>query len=111
MSNKPKGRRLPEEAVLAGLQELPQWDLRENKLCRALEFADFQAAFAFMTRVAELAEEANHHPWWSNFYGSVRMELWSHDVDGISQRDFDLAAAIEKVVLLDMPQDSSEHGA
>lgn len=81
------------EAALAGL---PGWILRKDGLAieRSFRFADFSAAFAFMTRVALLAEKADHHPEWSNVYNRVDVTLTTHDAGGLSQRDVAMAQAI-----------------
>ena len=92
MSPSPK---LPEADVRERLSRLPSWSLREGRLHRDFTFPDFGAAFGFMTRVALLAEARNHHPDWSNSWNKVSIDLVSHDVGGLSQRDFDLAAAID----------------
>lgn len=59
-------------------------------------FSDFVRAFAFMTRVALLAEKADHHPEWSNVYDRVDILLTTHDVAGLSMRDINLARAIDR---------------
>lgn len=78
------------------LAKLPDWTLRADGLAieRRFKFADFSQAFAFMTRVALLAEQANHHPEWSNVYDRVDIVLTTHDAGGLSQRDVALATAI-----------------
>jgi 4a-hydroxytetrahydrobiopterin dehydratase len=78
------------------LQGLPEWDYDAEKkaIARRFTFNDFSAAFAFMTRVAMLAEKHDHHPEWSNVYNRVEIRLTTHDADGISQRDIDMAGAI-----------------
>ena len=83
-------------AALAGL---PEWRLREDGLAiaRNFAFADFSAAFAFMTRVALLAEKADHHPEWSNVWSKVAITLTTHDAGGLSQRDIDMARAIDRL--------------
>ena len=75
----------------------PDWTLRSDSLAieRAFKFADFSEAFAFMARVALLAEKADHHPEWSNVYNRVNIVLTTHDAGGLSQRDADMAAAID----------------
>ncbi|MBB3172864.1 4a-hydroxytetrahydrobiopterin dehydratase [Endobacter medicaginis] len=84
-----------ERAELA--DTLPDWALVEGRdaIRRVFKFADFSAAFGFMTRVALIAEKANHHPDWSNSYDTVTVELTSHDVGGLSSRDIRLAKAID----------------
>lgn len=79
------------QAALAGL---PGWQLHEGRLRREFRFADFSAAFAFMTRVALLAERMNHHPDWSNVYQRVTIELHTHDAGGVTGRDVDMARRI-----------------
>ena len=87
---------LDAEALAAALRELPGWELRDGKLRRALVFADFAEAFAFMTRVALEAERLDHHPDWSNVWNRVAIALWTHDAGGITQRDLALAQRIER---------------
>lgn len=89
--------RLDSEALAAALTALPHWrlDTAGQALCRDLRFADFSAAFAFMTRVALLAEAAGHHPDWSNVYNRVSIALSTHDAGGITERDLDLARRID----------------
>lgn len=78
------------------MTQLPAgWVLRDNSLHRRFEFVDFAAAFAFMTRVAECAEQHGHHPDWSNSWNVVDITLRSHDAGGVvTQRDYELASAI-----------------
>ena len=79
------------------LAELASWthDPERDAISRQLEFADFGAAWAFMSRVALLAERLNHHPEWSNVYNRVSITLTTHDVGGLSALDLELARAIE----------------
>jgi len=75
------------------------WTEQDDKLTKTFKFSDFQEAFAFMTRVAFLAEKLNHHPDWSNSYDTVKIQLTSHDVGGkVTDRDHKLAKAIDKVL-------------
>jgi 4a-hydroxytetrahydrobiopterin dehydratase len=80
------------------LSELPDWGLDQHKLFRHFVFENFIDAFGFMAQVALLAETMNHHPEWSNVYNRVEIYLVSHDVDGISERDFTLAARIDSLL-------------
>ena len=74
------------------------WIEQNNKLCASFEFKDFNEAFAFMTQVAALAEETQHHPWWSNVYNKVSFELTTHDAnDTITAKDHALAAGIDRI--------------
>jgi len=86
---------LDDAEVRRRLASVPSWELRDGKLHRTFTFRDFSEAFAFMARVALAAEKANHHPDWSNSWNKVAIDLVSHDVKGLSGRDFDLAAAID----------------
>lgn len=74
---------------------LPRWTRDGDCLKRSFRFADFSAAFAFMTRVALLAEQHAHHPDWSNSWNRVEIALSSHDVGGLTERDVALARAID----------------
>ena len=75
------------------------WKEENNKLKRTFEFKDFSEAFAFMTRVALIAGQQNHHPWWSNVYNKVEMELNTHDAgDIVTEKDWKLAKAIDKLI-------------
>ena len=75
------------------------WKEENNKLKRTFEFKDFSEAFAFMTRVALLAEKQNHHPWWSNVYNKVTIELNTHDAgDTVTDKDLKLSKAIDKLL-------------
>jgi len=79
------------------LDGLPDWDYDEGRdaITRTFTFADFSEAFAFMTRVALLAEKADHHPEWSNVWNRVEITLTTHDAGGLSGRDVEMAEAIE----------------
>src|SRR6266511_3310848 len=75
------------------------WIEADDKLRRELTFANFSEAWAFMSRVALLAEKANHHPNWSNVWNSVVIELTSHDAgDKVTDRDRSLAEAINQLL-------------
>ena len=89
--------RLTDTARDALLAAHSDWTLRGDGLAieRAFKFADFSEAFAFMTRVALLAEKTDHHPEWSNVYNRVSIVLTTHDAGGLSQRDAKMAAAID----------------
>jgi 4a-hydroxytetrahydrobiopterin dehydratase len=74
------------------------WQEEDNKLKRSLTFKDFKQAMAFMNAVAEVAEEMDHHPWWSNVYNKVDMELYTHDAGNtVTQRDHKLAKRIDEI--------------
>lgn len=74
------------------------WVEKNNKLTKTFKFKDFQEAFAFMTRVAFLAEKHDHHPNWSNVYNTVDIELTTHDEGNtVTEKDRKLAKAIDQI--------------
>jgi 4a-hydroxytetrahydrobiopterin dehydratase len=75
------------------------WTESGNKLKKSFQFRDFPEAFAFMTRVAMAAEKMDHHPFWTNVYNKVDIELSTHDAgDIVTQKDHKLAAIIDSLV-------------
>ena len=72
------------------------WQIRDNQLSKSFRFPDFPSAFGFMSTVALHAEKMNHHPDWTNVYSQVHIALTTHDAGGITEKDFQLAKAIEK---------------
>lgn len=82
------------------LDRLGEWDYDESRdaLTRSFLFADFSEAFAFMTRVALVAEKADHHPEWSNVWNRVDILLTTHDAGGLSRRDVAMAQAIDDLL-------------
>lgn len=89
--------RLTEAEITAALATVPGWSVASGKLHRQFQFADFSQAFAFMTRVAMVAEQMNHHPEWCNVWNKVAVDLGTHDAGGITQRDFELAAKMNQI--------------
>ena len=87
----PRPNPLTPNELLQALAELPDWSVLEGKLHREFQFDDFVTAFGFMTRVALVAEAANHHPEWFNVYGRVVVDLSTHDAGGITTKDIELA--------------------
>lgn len=74
------------------------WKEEEDKLQCSLQFKDFKQAIAFMNKVAEVAEELNHHPWWSNVYNKVTIELTTHDAGNtVTELDHKLAKRIDEI--------------
>ncbi|MFN9620672.1 MAG: 4a-hydroxytetrahydrobiopterin dehydratase [Synechococcaceae cyanobacterium] len=88
---------LSPDQIDALLRELPAWGLVEGKLHRELRFADFSAAFGFLTQVALAAEAMGHHPEWSNVWNRVSIDLTTHDAGGLTDLDARLASRIEAI--------------
>ena len=89
------------EAERAGLASmLPAWQVVQGRdaIRRELRFRDFSEAWGFMSRVALLAEQHNHHPDWSNVWSTVRVELSTHDAGGVTEKDVALARAIDALL-------------
>jgi len=80
-------------ASLSGWRQLPDRDA----IAKSYSFANFNAAFGFMTRVALLAEQMDHHPEWFNVYNRVDITLTTRDAGGVTSRDIALATAIDAV--------------
>jgi len=75
-----------------------EWQVVDGALHKKFEFRNFAEAFAFMIKVAAVAEQQNHHPDWSNSWNIVEISLCSHDKGAITQRDHDLANAIDELL-------------
>lgn len=94
-------QKLTAEEVQTALVELnsgvsQDWVVEDGKLTKTFKFKNFQQAFGFMTMCALYAEKKNHHPEWSNVYNQVDVQLISHDVSGLSAKDFDLAKKMDE---------------
>jgi 4a-hydroxytetrahydrobiopterin dehydratase len=87
-------QKLTEAQAREAVAQLSGWTIRDGKFHREFKFADFNEAWGFMSRVALVAERMNHHPDWSNVWSTVRIDLRTHDVDGLSDRDVELAKRI-----------------
>jgi 4a-hydroxytetrahydrobiopterin dehydratase len=85
------------EDLKSALKRLPDWRLAEKReaITRQYKFVDFDAAFAFMTRVALKAAEMDHHPEWFNVYNKLDVTLATHDAGGVTQKDIDMAMAMD----------------
>ena len=91
-------KRLGDDEVRARLGEIPGWELVDGKLHREIRFPSFVEAFGFMTQLALIAERSDHHPEWFNVYNRVVIDLQTHDAGGISERDFALATAANRLL-------------
>ena len=81
----------------ARLRSLPAWKIEGGELTRTFTHKDFRDALAFVNKVGELAEQAGHHPDIDIRYNKVRLGLVTHDAGGLTAKDFDLAAAVDKL--------------
>jgi len=91
-------KKLTADEIATGLGEMEHWKLNaKGKLEKEFKFHSFKEAFSFMTRIAFEAEAMNHHPDWFNSYNKVRIELMTHDADGVTENDLELARRIEKI--------------
>jgi len=79
------------------LNELKNWKKDGDHIKRKMQFADFKSTFAIMTRIAFEAEALQHHPEMFNVYNNLEISLSTHDAGGITQKDFDLAQAIDRI--------------
>jgi len=86
-------QKLSAQDIEQAMAKLPDWqlDAQRGAIRRRFQFEDFSQAFAFMTRIALYAEKNDHHPEWSNVYNRVDVTLTTHDANGLTQRDIDLA--------------------
>ena len=87
--------RLDDERIEARLDELDGWTRSGDTIERSLTFDDFTSAIDFINRIAEHAEAADHHPEIFNVYNNVDLTLTTHDADGLTDKDFDLAGKID----------------
>lgn len=90
--------KLTPDAVNAELSVLEGWSIKNEKLHKEFQFADFSEAFAFMTKAAIECEKMNHHPEWFNVYNRLVIDLMTHDAGGITQNDVKLAKVLNSLI-------------
>ena len=90
--------KLEEEKVKEKLDHLDIWSIQNKKLVTRIEFDNYREACFFANTVFSLAEKEFHHPEVKVEYGAVEIDLWSHDAEGLTERDFELAEQIEESV-------------
>ncbi|WP_026777933.1 4a-hydroxytetrahydrobiopterin dehydratase [Polaribacter sp. Hel_I_88] len=90
--------KLSEEAIESKLENLIDWEYYDNALHTDFEFDNFKDCMSAMNRIAFECEALNHHPEWTNVYNTLDITLTTHDADGVTELDFKLAAAINKIV-------------
>jgi 4a-hydroxytetrahydrobiopterin dehydratase len=83
--------------IQTALKTLNNWVLKEDKIEKQFQFKDFSEALAFIVRIGVLAEKQNHHPELFNVYNKVTIAVTTHDVSGLSDKDFLLATSIDKI--------------
>ena len=93
-------QKLSPEVRVAALSELSDWEELDGRdaIRRKFVFTDFNEAWGFISRIAMEAERRDHHPEWSNVWATVDITLSTHDCDGLSSRDVELARFIDKIV-------------
>jgi 4a-hydroxytetrahydrobiopterin dehydratase len=90
-------RKLTAAEIESAIQELPGWSVHDGKLRRIYTFEDFVRAWGFMSAAALVIQQMDHHPEWFNVYNRVMVDLVTHDLQGISTRDLDLARRLEEL--------------
>ena len=90
--------RLLESDIEEELKKLTGWSVKNNKLHKEFQFNNFNQAFGFMTRAAMEIEKMNHHPEWFNVYNRITVDLTTHDADGITNNDVNLARILNSLV-------------
>jgi 4a-hydroxytetrahydrobiopterin dehydratase len=98
MTDRMRVERLTNLEVAERMASVPEWNLGEDVISREFEFADFVESLAFVYRVAALAEEHDHHPDIFISYNHVRLDLSTHRVGGLSEKDFALAQAVDGLI-------------
>lgn len=92
-------KKLNAQEIVVKLQDFPNWNFLNNGIEKHFKFKDFVTTMKVMNVIAEVAEAQNHHPEWSNVYNKLHIRLTTHDCDGVSDKDFELAEAIEKIIV------------
>lgn len=91
-------KKLSEAEIQDKLKDFDGWTYAKNAIHTSFQFENFKEAFTVMTRVAFEAEALEHHPNWANSYNQLEISLSTHDADGVTEKDFKLARAIEEIV-------------
>ena len=90
--------KLTEQDIEKKLLRFPDWEYYDNAIHTEYEFDNFKDCFSAMSRIAFECEAQNHHPDWSNVYNVLKISLTTHDANGVTDKDFKLAEAIESIV-------------
>ena len=91
-------KKLTKQEITKKLKELPDWRFHDNALETSMEFETFKDCFSIMARIAFEIEVQNHHPEWCNMYNKLSIRLNTHEVDGVTEKDFKLADTIETII-------------
>ncbi len=91
--------KLSKEDIEKKLLRFPDWEYNDNAIHAEFEFDNFKDCFSAMSRIAFECEALNHHPNWSNVYNVLNITLSTHDADGVTNKDFKLAEAIDAIVV------------
>lgn len=86
---------LTKKEIAISFETISNWTLIDAGLEKNFSFKDFKDAMVFINRIAVIAEKMNHHPEWKNVYSKVTIRLTTHDLGGITKKDFELAKAID----------------
>ena len=90
--------KLSKDDIEKKLLRFPDWEYYDNAIHGEFEFENFKDCFSAMSRIAFECEALNHHPNWSNVYNILTISLLTHDAGGVTNKDFELAEAIENIV-------------
>ncbi|HER40055.1 MAG TPA: 4a-hydroxytetrahydrobiopterin dehydratase [Salinimicrobium catena] len=91
-------KKLTEDEIYKRLEDLQDWEFKDEAIHTTFEFENFKEAFSVMVRIAFEAEAQEHHPEWFNVYNKLQISLSTHDAGGVTEKDFKLAHSIEKIV-------------
>ena len=91
-------KKLTEDEIYKRLEDLQDWEFKDDAIHTTFEFENFKEAFSVMVRIAFEAEAQEHHPEWFNVYNRLQISLSTHDAGGVTEKDFKLAHSIEKIV-------------
>jgi len=89
---------IPEQDLEQWMKKVPEWELEDDCICRSFEFDSYMEGIDFVNGIAELAEEADHHPDMEVSYGMVDVTLTTHDLKGLTEQDFLLAQKIDQML-------------
>lgn len=98
MANVERKELLSGPELAQAVADIPHWGIEDNTFTRTFEFADFNEAFGFMTRVALVAERLFHHPEWSNVWNKVEIAVTNHDAGGLTELDVEFCRRVDALL-------------